>query len=117
MCLNNKKQCSNEFKENYPYQGGIKFGPNVIKFDKKAELIIIKNSKCKVVLDGLGGCTANFTDLDIVCTRDANIKVPNLTVDGNLLVTGTLGSEKGASGTMSMMTFATVQNGVVAQMG
>ena len=110
----NKKHQTGAFTENYPYESGFKFGPHLIKFNKTSKLLTISNSKCKVVLDPLGGCTLDADHMDIKLQGDCNLDCQNLIINGDVKVNGSLWSSKGANGTISMLSAATVSGGLIS---
>ena len=103
----------NTFKGNYPYEGGIKFGNIVIKFDKGSNNITIDNGATQVLLDGMGGISCAGDTLDLIASTEVRIQSPNVVVDGDLKVTGDFACMKGASGILSQISLGTVQNGII----
>ena len=110
----NKKQCSSLFTNNYPYEGGIKFGKMYIKFDKASNLMTISNGKCFIQCDPMGNMSfVAEGNMDIVCGRDLTVTAPNTTFKGNVNVEGGLNCEQGANGSITPATIATVAGGIV----
>ena len=111
---NSKKHTSEIFTNNYPYEGGIRFGKCYIKFDKASNIITISNGKSFIQLDPMGNITlASKGSVDITSSRDMTITTPNLNVNGNLNVSGTIYSEKGANGAITPTSIGTVAGGIV----
>ena len=110
----NKKHCSSLFTNNYPYEGGIKFGKMYIKFDKASNLMTISNGKCFIQCDPMGNMSfVAEGNIDIACGRDLTVTAPNTTFKGNVNVEGGLNCEQGANGSITPATIATVAGGIV----
>ncbi len=104
---------SNVFTENYPYEGGWKFGEIILKFDKASNSLLIENGTAQILMDGLGGLSIASSRLDIVSDTDIFVKAPTVIIDGDCKVTGSLSSGNGASGLLSALSTATVNGGVI----
>lgn len=109
-----KKHTSGIFTNNYPHEGGIKFGKMYIKFDKGTNLMTISNGECFIVCDPMGNIALTSKgNLEFTTQGDCNINAINTNVSGNLNVKGDLYCEKGANGTVSALSAATVSGGIV----
>ena len=105
---------SKVFTNNYPYEGGIRFGKCYIKFDKASSLMTISNGKAFIQLDPMGNISMTTQgNTDITSTRDINLNSANVNISGNLKVKGTMYSEKGANGAITPITIGTVAGGIV----
>ena len=109
----NKRHQTGAFSGNYPYEAGIKFGDCLVKFDKASKMVTITNGKAQIMLDPFGDCCIACNSIEIKCDSDAHIKAPNMIIDGNLQVTGSLSSGNGASGAISLSSVAVVKGGIV----
>lgn len=109
----NKKHQTNAFTDNYPFEGGFKFGPHTIKFDKASKLMTIGNSKVQIQLDALGGCSIACNDLHIQSKRNVTINADNVCIGGDLTVDGQITATKGESGVINAMSMAVVSGGIV----
>ena len=111
---NSKKHTSNVFTNNYPYEGGIRFGKNVIKFDKASNIVTITNGSCFIQLDPLGNMSlACKGNMDLTAARDLTITAPKTTIKGSLDVEGSFNCAKGANGAITPLNIATVAGGMV----
>lgn len=109
----NKKHRTGAFLGNYPNEAGIKFGPHLIKFDKKSYTMTIENGQCQIILDMFGDCCVACNSLELKCDQDALIKAPEIILDGNVQVTKGLKCANGANGTISLASIAGVSGGIV----
>ena len=115
---NSKKHTSNVFTQNYPYEGGIRFGQCIIKFDKATNLMTLTNGKCFIQMDPLGNMSFTCTgSTSITSSRDLTITAPNTTVKGNMHVEGDFSCDKGANGTITQQDMASVIGGLVTGIG
>lgn len=110
----NKKQRSGLFLNNYPHEGGIRFGKCYLKFDKASNLLTLSNGKAFIQCDPMGNisftCTGN---MDLTCKGDVNIAAVNTNISGNLNVEGDIACARAASGTINLTNAATVVDGIV----
>lgn len=109
----NQKHATGAFAENYPYEGGIKFGECLIKFDKASNIITIDNGKAQIVLDSFGDCSIACNNVAINCDSTAEIKASSITLDGDVRVTGKLSAGNGDSGVITMASLVAVSGGIV----
>lgn len=112
----NQKHKSNAFTGNYPHEGGFKFGDNIIKFDKASQSITIENAKIQIVLDPMGGLNIACKTVDIHSSMNIMLH-GDVTVNGNLHVTGDISSGNGADGLIHMGSIAGVSGGIVTSIG
>ena len=110
----NQRHKSGTFTDNYPHEGGFKFGNNIIKFDKASDMITIENGQTQIVLDGLGTVSIAGDDINILADSDVTITAKNTIIQGNLTVDGDLTASKAASGVLSPQSMAVVANGIVS---
>lgn len=111
---NSKKHTSKVFTNNYPYEGGIRFGKCVIKMDKATNLITINNGNCFLQMDPLGNISLTCQgNMNLTSARDLTITAPKTTVKGSLDVEGSFNCAKGANGAITPISIATVAGGLV----
>ena len=111
---NSKKHTSKVFTNNYPHEGGIRFGKCVIKMDKATNLMTINNGSCFIQLDPLGNITMTCQgNMNLTSARDLTITAPKTTINGSLDVQGTFNCAKGANGAITPINIATVAGGIV----
>lgn len=109
-----QKHTSGLFTNNYPYEGGFRFGKCYIKFDKASNIMTISNGSCFIQCDPLGNMTfASKGNIDITCPRDLTINAPKTNFKGNVNVEGTFNCEKGANGSITSSSIGTVAGGLV----
>ena len=104
-----QKHTTKEFTENYPYQGGIKFGPHIIKFDKQTEVMIITNGTNKITLEPDGKthleCTnlvmdvqetteLNCTNLNMNVSSKTTLNCPTTEITGDVIIDKTLNTKQ-----------------------
>lgn len=104
---------SSTFKGNYPYEGGIKFGDIIIKFDKGSNNLTVENGQVQILLDGMGGCSVAADTIDLIASTEIRLQAPTTTVDGDLKVSGDFSCTNGASGMLNQISIGTVQNGII----
>lgn len=110
----NKKQTSKIFTNNYPYEGGIKFGKMFIKFDKASNNMTISNGKTFIQLDTLGNVKIIAdANIDFYSKGDFNIHAINTNISGNLTVNGDFYCNQGANGSINLLVNASVSGGLV----
>jgi hypothetical protein len=111
---NSKKHTSNVFTNNYPYEGGIRFGKCVIKMDKASNIMTITNGSCFIQMDPLGNITLTCKgNMNLTSGRDLTITAPKTTINGSLDVQGSFNCAKGADGAITPINIATVAGGLV----
>lgn len=111
---NSKKHTSNLFTQNYPFEGGIRFGQCYIKFDKESNLITISNGKCFFQCDPTGKMSMTASgNLDFYAKGDINFNAINANFSGNVNVAGDLYCDKGANGAINLTRSAMVQGGLI----
>lgn len=111
---NSSKHTSSVFTNNYPYEGGIRFGKCVLKFDKASNVMTITNGSCFIQMDPMGNISlACDGNMNLTSVRDLTITAPNTTINGNLDVQGSLNCAKGANGAITPLSVATVAGGIV----
>ncbi len=111
---NSKKHTSNVFTNNYPYEGGIRFGRCIIKADKSSNMLNITNGKAFLQLDPMGNMSAvAIGNLDLSAKGDINLDAVNTNINGNLMVNGDFHCKAGADGTINLMKSASVSGGLV----
>lgn len=77
----NEAHTSKLFHENYPHEGGFKFGKNYIKFNKeKPELVITNGDGNVITLSPEGKTTIQCKNLDIEVEETANLKCENFNI-------------------------------------
>lgn len=109
-----KRHTSEVFTNNYPYEGGIRFGRCVIKMDKATNLLTINNGNCFLQMDPLGNITLTCEgNMDLTSSRDLTITAPKTTINGNLDVQGSFNCAKGANGSITPTSIGTVSGGLV----
>lgn len=105
---------TNEFTDNYPYESGLKLGDLVVKFDEGTKSVLITNKKgFKITADATGDVTISGARITIQSDFDLDIEAPNVNIDGNLSVSGSMESAEGASGNITLASIASVVGGVV----
>lgn len=109
----NKKHITGDFAENYPYEGGIKFGECLIKFDKASNILTLDNGKAQIVLDSFGDVNIACNRISISCDGSATIAAPDITLDGNVRVSGGFSAGNGASGVITPSGLAAVSGGII----
>lgn len=105
---------TNTFTDNYPYESGMKLGDLVVKFDQGSKSIIITNERgFTITADATGDVTLSGARITIQSDFDIDLEAPNVNIDGNLTVSGTMQSAEGANGNINVATIASVVGGVV----
>lgn len=111
---NSKKHTSNVFTNNYPYEGGIRFGKCYLKFDKASNLITLTNGKVFVQCDPMGNMSMTaIGNMDFFAKGDINFHSINANFSGNVNVAGDFYCEKGAKGNINLTNSAMVEGGIV----
>ena len=111
---NSKKHTSSVFTNNYPYEGGFRFGKCVLKCDKASNVMTITNGSCFIQLDPLGNITMTCKgNMNLTSGRDVTITAPKTTIKGSLDVEGSFNCAKGADGAITPVNIATVAGGLV----
>lgn len=109
----NQKHTTGAFNDNYPNEAGIKFGPNLIKFNKATKTMTIENGEVQIVLDSFGDLSIACNSADIKCDTDLVVHSPQTIFKGNVIVDGDLTTTRGASGAISSLSIAAVDGGIV----
>lgn len=81
---NSKRHMSDLFRQNYPYEGGIKFGDNYIKFDKqKPEMTITNGDGNIITLSPEGKTTIQCNNLDLLVTERTYLKCTTFDIEAS----------------------------------
>ena len=81
---NSKKHMSDLFRQNYPYEGGFKFGDNYIKFDKQKPSIVITNGDGNIItLSPEGKTTIQCKNLDMLVEERTYLKCVTFDVEAS----------------------------------
>ena len=109
----NQRHQTGAFTGNYPHEAGIKFGDCMIKFDKASKLITIENGQAQIVIDSFGDVSIACANLEIKCDSTAEIHAPEITLDGNVTVTKSLGCLTASSKPILPTSIAQVSGGII----
>lgn len=81
---NSKKHMSDLFRQNYPFEGGFKFGRNYIKFDKqKPELTITNGDGNIITLSPEGKTTIQCRNLDVLVEEKTYLKCTTFDIEAS----------------------------------
>lgn len=109
-----KKHTSSIFTNNYPYEGGIKFGKMYIKFDKGTNLMTISNGTTFIQCDPMGKISiVAGGDIDLKTKGSINYTATNHNFVGNVIINGGLYCSQAANGTIDPTRSGTVSGGIV----
>ena len=81
-----KKLISKAFTQNYPHEGGIKFGNNIIKFDRQKTEITITNLKNTLIMNNEGLCKLTCSNLTAHVSENTMIDCPTSTFSGDVYI-------------------------------
>ena len=111
---NSKKHTSKVFTNNYPHEGGIRFGKCYIKFDKATNMGTLTNGKAYIQFDPMGNITIIGSGaVNISSPQAINLTAPTINLKGNTEVDGNLVCTKAASGTITPINPGVVTKGIV----